>query len=218
MPWYWLLLALGFAKVVVEKWNVKVGGPWGPVIILFGGRVVPVPAAPSPRLALLDRFLRDSGVTRWSAEELTRPSSPRAAAAAGFDRLIPPLIWWHRFAAMALAAQGLDYRAPNGTQIRNLYRPEPYNTAIGGASESYHVTAGAIDVDFVSRRDREAAELWIRRVYCKQRWLKMGLGVGRKTIHLDFLGDRSRPWQWAYDDTVDVPTGRISCPRPGRAA
>lgn len=222
MPWWLLLLltggAVAVAKVRAAEINPKLAGEWAPVIALFGGRVVPLDPLPdnSPNGAVVAQFRRwahASGLTLWQTDELLIPNHPDVAARYGYSLFLPPYEWWYRWLAHALVGQALARRAPSGAVVRNLWRPEAYNAdpRVGGSPQSYHVLSQAVDVDFAERRDREVAERWIRSVYCKNRWLRMGLGVGRRVLHVDLLGERSRPWQWAYDGTVSVPEGRIPC-------
>lgn len=73
-------------------------------------------------------------------------------------------------------------------RIANWYRPEPYNSRVGGAGRSQHISAGAIDIKFCSRNDRNRA---IRHFLQVERKIKK-LGIGTYsspssvTIHLDF--------------------------------
>lgn len=220
MPWWILLAAFGVvavSKQVQAAHAVKVAGPWGPVIRAFGGRPLPVPTTAT--LQTLGEYLRQSGVWRWDAASLTRPNNASVAARYGYQAFVPPLEWFPRWVAMALVAQSLAAHAPSGQtpRVRNLYRPADYNAdpQVGGESDSYHVTAQAVDVDFAHKADRQAAEAWLRRVYCKNPYLKMGLGVGRSTLHVDLLGDFRRPAQWPYDDTAraeGVTEGTLRCP------
>lgn len=72
-------------------------------------------------------------------------------------------------------------------EIRNWYRPEPYNRAVSGAKGSQHLSAGAIDIEFCSVAEKNnalKAALAMRQKYGSP----PGVGVygeGSLVIHID---------------------------------
>jgi len=88
--------------------------------------------------------------------------------------------------------------------VGNGYRPEPYNSQVGGAKNSTHLTFRALDLDLADQsRDnqerfyRVAAELFLTH----GDELKMGLGLYRPwrgiRVHVD-TGFRRRHWKRDY--------------------
>ncbi len=73
-------------------------------------------------------------------------------------------------------------------EIRNWYRPEPYNRSVGGARSSQHLSAGAIDIEFCTVQDKNRALL--AALATRQKFkTPPGIGVygeGSKTLHFDF--------------------------------
>lgn len=210
------IAAVSALKVASDVLDRKAAGQWGPALMLFGGRPVVPPVEAS--LTALDQYARASGVQAWTAETLATPHNRSVAQSLGYAFLVPPLELFPAWVTLAAVAQTAAQHAPSGVTVRNLYRPEDYNEAVGGEGRrSYHVTAQAVDMDFEDRDERRAFERWLRALQCKNTWLKMGIGSGRKTLHVDLLGTRSRPWNWWYDHTdgvtdCDGPSGcRFRC-------
>lgn len=73
-------------------------------------------------------------------------------------------------------------------QIANWYRPEPYNSRVGGAKRSAHIAADAIDIKFCTRAGRNRAKK--RLIQLEKIYKTLGIGSYKGshsvTIHLDF--------------------------------
>lgn len=153
----------------------------------------PVPA----ELAEIDQMLVDEGVLNFSAKEfLTLRKWNKTVPVP--DQYIPNLL------AIARVAQLLRDRVGHPIQIANGYRPPDYNKAVGGANNSAHLRAAAVDLivpegyrtQETTRRFRvEAAKLWLELPD-----IIAGMGVyggSRGRTHLDVLhpgGAGRRSW------------------------
>jgi uncharacterized protein YcbK (DUF882 family) len=75
-------------------------------------------------------------------------------------------------------------------KINSWYRPEPINSAVGGAKNSQHIQGWAADVEFV--KDQREVEQWL-----EKNWVGgVGSGVisGKGFTHLDMGPNR----RWKY--------------------
>jgi len=163
-------------------------------IVRFGGRDIdPYSFHPEDFQRYLDRV----GVRFFTARELVAPHNQKVAADMGLTYLMPPQKWWPRGAAICLIGDIFRKKIDYPVYLRNWYRPTcpNYNAAVGGVENSAHITASAIDFDFRTKNHRRIAETVVRRLWTSDPWLKIGLGLGAKTIHLDIL-QRRRIWEY----------------------
>lgn len=92
-----------------------------------------------------------------------------------------------RLLEMIERAQKIDSKI-KVCQIANWYRPEPYNSRVGGAKRSQHINANAIDIKFCSRDARNRAKKVFRQL--EKKYKTLGIGTYKSsssvTVHLDF--------------------------------
>lgn len=73
-------------------------------------------------------------------------------------------------------------------QIANWYRPEPYNSRVGGARRSQHIKANAIDIHFCSRDARNRAIKSFLQL--EKKYKKLGIGTYSSSssvvVHIDW--------------------------------
>ena len=167
----------------------------------FGGRVRKLQSY-EKTVKGLQQYLRDSGVHRITAEQMTRPNHPDVAREHGYENFVPQKVWWSRGAALALLAEAIEKAVGEPVTIRNWWRPAAYNRdrRVSGAERSDHVSAHAIDIDYRSARSAENAQRWIEQLRRKQPWLRLSIGEGPRTTHVGIgspLG--SRRWTYASD-------------------
>lgn len=171
-------------------------------IRFFGGTVVD----PSRYAATVDgfgQFLSDSGVKHFSAREMTTPHNATAAQRAGTPLLLPSREWWHRGAALALAADHLRRLVGRPVVMRNWWRPRPYDVLVGGSGGGDHVTAHAVDLDFPDVTAKARALEEIERIGRAERRLLLSIGryPGSRSIHVGIgapktLAARTVPRVW----------------------
>lgn len=185
-------------------------GLWPRALQLVGGRVIATDGFDATRAGLLG-YLTASGVGRIGDQSLlnvvtdvTEPNNFYEAQRAGYDTFTPPREWWPRTAALLKMVQWATAGSDGSVEIRNHWRPEPYNSRVQGEPDSAHVDAMALDVDFALRGDRARAERNLKLLQQEHPWLGMGLGIGSRTIHVDILtGKGARPNIWCYDSYSD---------------
>lgn len=166
----------------------------------FGGEVKNVQEY-SESVAGFQKYLRDSGVRKVSATQMTRPHHVQIARDLGFNHFLPKKIWWSRGAALALLAQAIEEAIGEPVTIRNWWRPQRYNAdrRVAGAARSDHLTAHAIDIDYRSTRSAERAQRWLDEQRRNSAWLRLSVGSGPRTTHVGIdspLGSR----QWTYQN------------------
>lgn len=165
----------------------------------LGGAIVD-PAAYPEDLHGFQQFLQASGVTVFSAQEMTRPYHLDVALRHGFNCFLPSREWWPRGAALALMAQHISNAIGEKIMLRNWWRPPAYNRdpVVGGAKEGDHLAAFGMDLDFASARSRRRAEHWLRELGHTRPWMQVSLGLGERTAHVGLLSDRGhREWHYA---------------------
>jgi hypothetical protein len=150
------------------------------------------PALHSPQVQ--SRFIntcRARGIREQFCRQITSPNTNSAGtfrAVYGSQPfvLMPPESSWDRGIYLLTVAESL---AEFGEicEIRNWYRPEPYNAAVSGAQGSQHLSAGAIDIEFCTAADKNRA---LRAALAmRQRFQSPpGVGVygeGSLVIHVD---------------------------------
>lgn len=157
-------------------------------------------------------YLDAVGVTYFDAAEIVTPSHPQAAADCGYMILLPDQGQWEKIGALALFADRLRELVGEPVWMRNWWRPDCYNAAVGGAPGGDHPDADAVDLDFLSATSRAAAQAYL----CSEYWLQnivspdeiepdadvdprlnMSVGLGGATIHLGVLSRNGRRF-WTY--------------------
>ena len=165
----------------------------------MGGSVVNPRAYPAT-VAGFQEYLKDSGVRSVSAAQMTTPNHPGVAAKYGFHDFLPPQNWWSRGAALALVIQAIEGKTSAAVDVRNWWRPAPYNNdrAIGGARNGDHPTANAVDLDYQTVADRMRAERFLRGLNNRFPWMHLSLGLGAETTHVGIGSPRGhREWHYA---------------------
>lgn len=113
----------------------------------------------------------------------------------------PPKKYWPRLALLRWWADQLRDDEP--VSIAHAWRPEPYNSQVGGAKSSAHVDCCALDLDFRSRKAHRFALDKCRRLHNSDISLGIGVGIGNRRIHFDLLSTtyflKGRPRYWLYD-------------------
>jgi hypothetical protein len=107
---------------------------------------------------------------------------------------IPPLAYWDNFVNVAvlhtnvITSQGLD-----PTKMRFTgYRAEDYNAAVGGASDSAHIWAGAIDAWAKGGSGySEKLKMGYARYFVKNPKKPIGFGAYTSDVHFDLAGRRT---------------------------
>jgi hypothetical protein len=165
----------------------------------FGGTVVKASSYPNSETGFA-RYLRDSGVRRITAGQLTAPNHPEIAGKYGYKTFLPRQEWWSRGAVLALIAERIQQRIGYAVRIRNWWRPNPYNAdqVVGGSRRSDHLTADAVDIDYPSIAACRRAGAWLRLVARTHPWLRLSLGTGPTVTHVGFdspIGSR----EWRYE-------------------
>ncbi len=167
-------------------------------IVFFGGNEVD----PTGYLMTENGFqsyLDDTGIQHFSAGEMLSPNQLEAANGLGYSLFLPPHVWWPRGATLALLADKLRNMVGEPVKMRNWWRPCSYNEdeKVGGASESDHITAHAVDLDYRSSDSRRTAERGLREMYEQETWLELSLGLGYQTTHVGILSPKGQRI-WTY--------------------
>lgn len=152
---------------------------------------------PRPREGeTLAEYLAGVGIENFGAEEVLNMRR------AGLIVDAPSREWWPRIVPTLRLAEKLRERLGHPLVIGNGYRPEPYNSMVGGSKKSQHVQFRALDIDLPSshneRRHRRALYLEAARLYRDHgEALRVGFGIYSRTggprVHLD-TGWRKRSW------------------------
>jgi len=179
-------------------------GRWEKMVRDNGGKVVNPSNYSNSGNGFRD-FMRDSKVTRFSALEIIEPYNKSAARACGLTQLLPSQSPCLINSALALWAQKIASVAGATPYIRNWYRPTCYNSRVGGASSSDHITARAIDMDFPSQSSRRKAQNWLCSFWKSS--LNMQIGLGGDSIHLGAESPHGKR-NWYYASYGDSDKGR----------
>lgn len=143
------------------------------------------------RASEFTNFCVKSGVHRTLCDQMTRPNTSSKGTFRRIygDRpfvLMPGPDAWGKGVELAKVAQSLS-RYGKICEIRNWYRPEPYNRAVGGARGSQHKSGSAIDIEFCSVAEKRKALIAALKMRNKCSMPK-GVGVygeGSLVIHID---------------------------------
>lgn len=193
------------------------------IIYRLGGDVVDPYDYPAT-VSGLDQFLKDSGViSRFSAHEMVRPNNPPVAQRCGKNKLLPPQCRWTSGAVQGLVASRLravindgDPHGPTPISLRNWWRPQCYNSGVGGARASDHIQARGFDLDFRTPQQRALAQNYLCHLYQKSPF-NLQVGIGCQTLHVgvgspkripNYPDDGSR--FWTYGSIGNCPIKRLS--------
>jgi hypothetical protein len=157
-------------------------------------------------------YLDAVGVRHFSALEYVTPHNLEVAHECGYTILLPERDRWRKGAALGLLADVLRDLVQEPITLRNWWRPDCYNTGVGGEPNGDHPDADALDLDFQSAPSRAAAQRYL----CETYWdrdiltpdeiapgsnldprLNMSVGLGDITIHLGLLSTNGRRF-WKY--------------------
>ncbi len=116
---------------------------------------------------------------------------------------LPPRSFWPRIIPTLLIAEEIRAAVGHPLIVGNGYRPEPFNSQVGGAKKSTHLSFRALDLDLPrghkSLEDQEEFYRVTASIYLDRGHdLKMGLGLYRSwrgaRVHID-TGYRRRDWK-----------------------
>lgn len=168
----------------------------------FGGSVVDPTGYPMT-VDGFARYLDDTGVEHFTASEMTTPNHRDVAARLGYEVFLPPHGWWPRGAALALLADRLRDLVAESVAMRNWYRPQPYNDhpTVGGSTESDHIIAAGVDLDYRSAAAYSTAVEELRRLQRTEPWLELSLGEYGRATHVGIASPNGqRTWRTTGTD------------------
>lgn len=141
----------------------------------------------------------------FDAVYLSRRSNFSAKEMLGSYGKVPPKKYWPRLALLRWCADLLRDDEP--VSVAHVYRPESYNASVGGAPSSAHIDCCAIDLDFSSRKSHRRALDKCRRLHNSDVNFGIGVGIGRRRIHVDLFSPtyfiKHRPRHWIYDSWAE---------------
>ena len=200
------MLLLGLGALLLLGGRSRGGsssrGPYYPP----GKPYMPTPSGPSGgQMSRLREAFAQNGITDFNPEEFLTLRKWGTVVAA-------PVEYETNIVKIAMFAQELRNRLGFPLSIKNGYRPPDYNAAVGGASNSSHLRAAAIDIEPISvygtpennrRAEIEGAKMWLQYPDSLS-----GLGVyGGGRVHLDVFhpgGFGRRTWGDKTDSTVQA--------------
>lgn len=165
---------------------------WEAAVLVLSG-------APSPSLfnvSSLNDYLKKLGIKYTTAKEMTRPWQKSVAEGLGYESFDPPTSWYPKYGFLALIFDKCRAAAGGPCIIRNVWRPQEYNDAVGGAPNSDHIFAHAMDIDYATSEAREkAVKEVLDPLYYSPLHLDMSIGSGNRTTHVGFF---TRHRRWSY--------------------
>ena len=136
----------------------------------------------------LSQLLRDAQIRYFSADELLYLGASHYAGRARNEA--PPATLTCNLVAIARDADALRHEFGHPLLVLSAYRTQAYNAAVGGASRSWHLKAGALDLAPQDpNRIGDLLEVAIDRA--NRRAQVGGLGTYSTFVHLD-IGPRRR--------------------------
>lgn len=174
-------------------------------LILRNGYKYPDPFAYPETVEGLDKYLKTAGIRHFSGRELATPYHPGTAKKLGWldGTLVPPQACWpHGLACLTIAEAVRERIGNKPLLVANWYRPEPYNRAVGGAAGGDHLTATAIDIQFIGssaevRMYREKVVPYLEGLYRSGDYLSLGLYADHKRIHIGVYTPKGKR-QWNH--------------------
>jgi len=133
----------------------------------------------------LGQYLHEMGIEHFTAPELLRM---RRAA---IDVPEPPRDWWPRMIPTLRAAEWVRHRMDHPIIVGNGYRPEPFNSRVGGARRSQHLYFRALDLDLPLRhrsQDNPTSRSAIGRKIIKANFMKWPLSFSSAMAHISRWG------------------------------
>lgn len=152
-------------------------------------------AAQAFTLEQLDTALLAAGVTNFSARELTylpKAKPPKCEIPTG--RLLVNLL------LVAILAQAIRTELGAPLIVSSAFRPRWYNSAVGGAPNSAHIRAAAVDLNATSVEDGERLRSISKELWNAREHEFAGLGFYKRAprrVHVDVLhpdGKGHRRW------------------------
>jgi uncharacterized protein YcbK (DUF882 family) len=142
----------------------------------------------------LDRLLLEAGVTNFTAKELTW--LPKALPNPKSE--VPSGQFLRNLIAVAKVAQEIRTELGAPLSVSSAYRPRWYNSAVGGAPNSAHLRAAAIDLNAQTSDDGLRLKSIAEKLWKANRFAGMGFyrNVPRR-IHIDVIhpdGKGHRRW------------------------
>lgn len=148
------------------------------------------------RYQQLKEFIERKDLQYVTVDELALPHNKKVADDLGWKFLIPPDQYFvHLLVIHKMLFEPVRHLVGSPIYIRNWYRPDDYNSRVGGSDGSQHRFARAYDMDFVSDVDCDEAYEFILEFRENNKDLKIGIGKGSKTIHIDY-GWKERDWKY----------------------
>ena len=167
----------------------------------------------------LDQFLRNSQIVNFTAREIAIARTAEAAQACNLENLIPPQGNWMKAASILLIFEDVRRFINAPIWVTSWYRPSCYNRLVGGATNSDHISADAIDVVFKSKMDLKIAQKYLCEMYWHPQdgsliydWnpLNMSIGLGGTVMHLSLFSEKGRRY-WYYPTYNDDDDGAGGC-------
>ncbi len=198
------------------------------LIYKLGGKTInPLMLKYSEGAQGFDRYLKDIGIKNFRSREISRSANPKALKECGLVDLTPPKSCWMRSATLLLLAEKIREGIESPLVIESHFRPTCYNEKIGGASQSDHKIAKALDLVPLNKRKFSTAQRreFVRKVQnfiCDELWfdpnLRLSAGFGEMRIHIGIDSPRQRAGLgrvWTYPEynpkqSLDDPNNPIN--------
>lgn len=140
------------------------------------------------------------GLRYFAADEATYPHRPNIARRLGWVHLVPPVQLWPWLGLVMHIADEVRDSVGRPVTLRNAWRPSNYNAAVAKSTDSDHIDACGIDLDFDSVESRRVAEGVLRRHYDRAE-LQLSLGLGAQSIHVGVLSRKGQR-HWFYESAL----------------
>jgi len=154
----------------------------------------------------LDAYLKDSNIAHFTAWEIGIARTPEAAEECGLENLIPARGNWMKAVSILLIFEDVRRFINAPIWVTSWFRPACYNRLVGGATNSDHISADAIDVVFKSELDFKIAQKYLCETYWYPQdgsliydWnpLNMAIGLGATAMHISLFSKSGRRY-WYY--------------------
>lgn len=134
-------------------------------------------------------YLSDTGVQYFNAKEFLIPHKPDVAKELDLPSIfLPERSKWALGAVLGLIADRLRKEVKSPVRLRNWWRPEEYNKAVGGSKRSDHVGAYALDLDFKNAELKNKASKLVEMIAKVLPDLKISMGIYRGvSLHIGVL-------------------------------
>jgi len=172
------------------------------IIPLLGGSIIsPYDLIYTQDQNGFDKYLQDVGIKYFSAAEVIKSNNPHHLQTCKIENLLPPKNCWLRSATLLLMADIIRGKINSPLTIESHFRPTCYNEKIGGATQSDHILAKAIDITSFNKHLLTSAQKInlrkkIQTVICDEFWfdpaLRASAGFGEQKVHLGIDSPRQR--------------------------